>query len=156
MDKASHYAEAERTILAVLEDEGGFALDAIARMATAASVLAQAFETFFWTGFYRLLGERLVVGPYIGSVGCLQIAMGEGVCGTAAARRQTLIVPDVSQFPGHIACDPRSRSEIVVPVFDGGRDLIAVLDVDSDRLDAFDETDRDGLERICARVFARS
>jgi GAF domain-containing protein len=89
-----------------------------------------------------------VVGPYIGTVGCLQIEFGRGVCGTAAARRETIIVPDVSQFPGHIACDPTSKSEIVVPVFDRDRTLIAVFDVDSDQLEAFDEEDRDGLERI--------
>lgn len=153
MDKSALYREAEREIVAILDDEGGFALDEIARMATITSVLASKFDSFFWTGFYRALGERLVVGPYMGTVGCLQIPFGKGVCGTAAAKRETLIVPDVQAFPGHIACDSRSRSEIVVPVFDGGDRLIAVLDVDSDRLAAFDEDDRRGLESICARVF---
>src|SRR5213075_1531205 len=126
------------------------ALDDIALMATINSVLANRFEYFFWTGFYRVCGDRLVVGPYIGTVGCLQIEFGRGVCGTAAAQRKTVVVPDVTQFPGHIACDPSSKSEIVVPVFDGSGALIAVLDVDSDRLDAFDKEDAKGLERIAA------
>jgi GAF domain-containing protein len=117
-------------------------------------VLANRFEHFFWTGFYRVCGDRLVVGPYIGTVGCLQIEFGRGVCGTAAARRETIVVPDVNQFPGHIACDANSKSEIVVPVFDRDRALIAVLDVDSDRLSAFDDDDRAGLERIVA-LFAQ-
>lgn len=117
-------------------------------MATINSVPAGAFEHFFWTGFYRLLDGRLVVGPYIGTVGCLRIELGRGVCGTAAARRETIVVPDVHAFPGHIACDPRSKSEIVVPVFDAAGDLIAVLDVDSDQPDAFDDEDRRGLEKI--------
>ena len=139
--------------MAVWRDEGGETLDSIALMATINSVLANRFETFFWTGFYRLLNGRLVVGPYIGTVGCLQIEMGRGVCGTSAAERRTLIVPDVTKFPGHIACDANSKSEIVVPVFDRAGALIGVLDVDSDQLDAFDEDDQFGLERI-VRLFA--
>lgn len=154
MDKASLYREAENEIVAVLDDEGGFALDEIARMATINAVLVSKFAYYFWTGFYRVNGERLVVGPYIGTVGCLQIAFGKGVCGTAAARRETLVVPDINAFPGHIACDARSKSEIVVPVLDRGGRLIALLDVDSDRPAAFDEDDRAGLESICRRVFA--
>lgn len=154
MNKASLYREAEAEIVAVLDDEGGFGLDAIARMATVNSVLASKFDYYFWTGFYRADGDRLVIGPYIGTIGCLQIPFGTGVCGTAAAKRETLIVPDVAAFPGHIACDPRSRSEIVVPVFDRAGGLIAVLDVDSERPAAFDEEDREGLESICRKVFA--
>jgi L-methionine (R)-S-oxide reductase len=148
--KAAAYAEAFEEIVAIWRDEGGQTLDDIALMATVNSVLAHKFETYFWTGFYRVCGDRLIVGPYIGTVGCLQIAFGRGVCGTAAAKRQTILVPDVEQFPGHIACDAKSRSEIVVPVFDKEQQLIAVLDVDSDRLAAFDEEDRAGLERIVA------
>ena len=129
-------------------DEGGAALDEIALMATIHSVLANRFEHYFWTGFYRVRDGRLVVGPYIGTVGCLQIEFGRGVCGTAAAERKTVIVDDVHQFPGHIACDPSSKSEIVVPVFGRDAALIAVLDVDSDRLSAFDQDDARGLERI--------
>ncbi|HUP49169.1 MAG TPA: GAF domain-containing protein [Thermoanaerobaculia bacterium] len=135
-------------MVAVWRDEGGETLDAIALMATINSILANGFDHYFWTGFYRLVDGRLIVGPYIGTVGCLQIEVGRGVCGTAAAERRTLIVPDVSRFPDHIACDPSSKSEIVVPVFGPGGELIAVLDVDSDRLDAFDEEDREGLEKI--------
>ena len=146
--KSTAYAECHDAIVAIWSDEGGGTLDDIALMATINSVLANRFPHFFWTGFYRVCGDRLVVGPYIGTVGCLQIELGRGVCGTAAARRETIIVSDVTKFPGHIACDPNSKSEIVVPVFDRNRELIAVLDVDSDRLDAFDEEDRAGLERI--------
>ena len=154
MNKSTTYAESHDAIVAVWRDEGGETLDDIALMATINSVLAHAFPHFFWTGFYRMCGGRLAVGPYIGTVGCLQIELGRGVCGTAAAKRETVIVPDVSQFPGHIACDPNSKSEIVVPVFDRQGELIAVLDVDSDQLDAFDEEDKIGLERIVA-LFAQ-
>jgi GAF domain-containing protein len=146
--KREAYEECYDAIVAIWRDEGGGTLDDIALMATISSILAHRFEAFFWTGFYRVCGDRLVVGPYIGTVGCLQIEFGRGVCGMAAARRETVVVPDVSAFPGHIACDPNSKSEIVVPVFDAEGQLIAVLDVDSDRLNAFDDEDRAGLERI--------
>jgi L-methionine (R)-S-oxide reductase len=148
--KRDAYTECYEAIVAIWSDEGGKTLDDIALMATINSVLAHRFPTYFWTGFYRVCGDRLAVGPYIGTVGCLQIAFGRGVCGTAAAQRKTIIVPDVTKFPGHIACDANSKSEIVVPVFDRDQQLIAVLDVDSDQLDAFDEDDREGLERIVA------
>lgn len=148
--KAGTYEECYREIVAIWKDEGGSALDDIALMSTINAVLASHFPDFFWTGFYRVCGDRLVVGPYIGTVGCLQIAFGKGVCGTAGAERRTVIVPDVHQFPGHIACDPRSQSEIVVPVFGPEEELIAVLDVDSDQLDAFDERDEKGLTKIVA------
>ncbi len=148
MDKRTAYTETYDAIVAIWRDEGGQTLDDIALMATINSLLAHRFPYFFWTGFYRVCGDRLAIGPYIGTVGCLQIEFGRGVCGTAAAKRETVIVPDVNAFPGHIACDANSKSEIVVPVFDRERKLIAVLDVDSDQLDAFDEDDRAGLERI--------
>lgn len=148
MDKRTAYTETYDAIVAIWRDEGGQTLDDIALMATINSLLAHRFPYFFWTGFYRVCGDRLAIGPYIGTVGCLQIEFGRGVCGTAAAKRETVIVPDVNAFPGHIACDPNSKSEIVVPVFDRERELIAVLDVDSDQLNAFDEEDRAGLERI--------
>ncbi|HEX6641810.1 MAG TPA: GAF domain-containing protein [Thermoanaerobaculia bacterium] len=141
-------------MVAIWSDEGGETLDDIALMATINSVLSHRFPAYFWTGFYRVCGDRLIVGPYIGTVGCLQIEFGRGVCGTAAARRETILVPDVTQFPGHIACDANSKSEIVVPVFDRDGVLIAVFDVDSDQLAAFDEEDREGLERIVA-LFAQ-
>ena len=152
--KRDAYAECYEAIVAIWSDEGGETLDDIALMATINSILSHRFPHYFWTGFYRVCGDRLVVGPYIGTVGCLQIEFGRGVCGIAAERRETILVPDVQQFPGHIACDPNSKSEIVVPVFDRDRTLIAVLDVDSDQLDAFDEDDREGLERIVA-LFAK-
>ena len=152
--KSTTYAECHDAVVAIWRDEGGETLDDIALMATINSVLANAFPHFFWTGFYRVCGGGLVVGPYIGTVGCLRIELGRGVCGTAAALRATVIVPDVNQFPGHIACDPNSKSEIVVPVFDHNHELLAVLDVDSDQLNAFDEQDKEGLERIVA-LFAQ-
>jgi L-methionine (R)-S-oxide reductase len=127
-------------------------------MATVAAMLATEFETFFWTGFYCVDAGRdreLVIGPYQGSLGCLRIAFGRGVCGAAAERRETVIVRDVDAFSGHIACDSRSRSEIVVPVVDVGGNLIAVLDVDSADLAAFDEDDAKGLQTIVRSVFAR-
>ncbi|HEY6843452.1 MAG TPA: GAF domain-containing protein [Thermoanaerobaculia bacterium] len=145
--KSAAYDECYAAVLAIWRDEGGETLDDIALMSTINSVLANRFPHFFWTGFYRVCGDRLVVGPYIGTVGCLQITFGRGVCGTAAQRRETVIVPDVNQFPGHIACDPNSKSEIVVPVFRAS-ELIAVLDIDSTQLNAFDDEDARGLERI--------
>ena len=146
--KHAAYDKCYRDIEAIWRDEGGATLDDIALMATINSVLASRFPHFFWTGFYRVCGDRLAVGPYIGTVGCLQIEFGRGVCGTAAQKRETVIVPDVSAFPGHIACDPNAKSEIVVPVLGPDCELIAVLDVDSDQLNAFDKEDQRGLERI--------
>ncbi|MEM9170336.1 MAG: GAF domain-containing protein [Pseudomonadota bacterium] len=152
--KAARYAEVGKEIRAVLDGEA----DRTARMATVACLLHGAFDAFFWTGFYVVDPTRdgeLVVGPYQGSIGCLRIAFGKGVCGAAAASGETIVVEDVHAFPGHIACDSRSQSEIVVPVFDADGALIAVLDVDSDRKAAFDAADRNGLERIVADAFAR-
>lgn len=153
-EKRDAYSECYEAIVAIWSDEGGATLDDIALMATINSILSHRFPYYFWTGFYRVCGDRLAVGPYIGTVGCLQIEFGRGVCGVAAERRETIVVPDVQQFPGHIACDPTTKSEIVVPVFDRDRALIAVLDVDSDQLNAFDDDDRQGLERIVA-LFAK-
>lgn len=152
-DKAERYAELETEILAVLDGEP----NRTARMATVASMLADAFPVFFWTGFYvvdEAKGDELVVGPYQGTLGCLRIAFGRGVCGTAAAARTTQVVEDVNAFAGHIACDPRSASEIVVPVLDPEGRLIAVLDVDAAEVGAFDTVDARALERLMARVFA--
>jgi GAF domain-containing protein len=137
-----------RVVLAGVRDE-------IAMMATMSALIHHAFG-HLWTGFYRQVEPGLLrVGPYQGTLGCLEIAVGRGVCGTAAAKRQTVIVPDVQLFPGHIACDARSRSEIVVPILDDTGALLAVLDVDSEHLAAFDDDDRVGLERI-ATLFAGS
>jgi GAF domain-containing protein len=126
--------------------------DPIAEMATVSALVHHAFGNL-WTGFYRVVekGRLLRVGPYQGTLGCLEIAFGRGVCGTAAAEGRTVVVENVDQFPGHIACDSKSRSEIVVPVWDRQGELTAVFDVDSDRIGAFDRRDSDGLERILAR-----
>ncbi len=151
-DKRARYADLALEVAAVLEGE----TDRIVRMATVAAMLHHAFDAFFWTGFYVVdpnKPEELMVGPYQGTLGCLRIPFGRGVCGAAARERRTLIVEDVDAFPGHIACDSRSRSEVVVPVFDGGGALIAVLDVDSDRPAAFDEIDAEGLETILPQTF---
>jgi len=149
-DKTERYAALRAEIAAVIGGEPS----RVARYASAASLLAQAFpERFFWTGFYLVDADKpseLVVGPYQGTLGCLRIAFGKGVCGAAAAQRKTVLVPDVRAFPGHIACDSRSNSEIVVPVFGPGGVLAAVLDVDSTLLDTFDAADQAGLEAICA------
>ena len=130
--------------------------DAIAGMATISALLHHAFG-HLWTGFYRVVepGHLLRVGPYQGSLGCQEIAFGRGVCGTAAAERRTVVVANVHDFPGHISCDPRSQSEIVVPVFDASRALVAVLDIDSAVPAAFGEADREGLEQLVA-WFARA
>jgi L-methionine (R)-S-oxide reductase len=129
--------------------------DRIAAMATVASLVHHGFG-HLWTGFYQVVDpERLLrVGPYQGTLGCLEIAFGQGVCGAAAARGRTVIVPDVQAFEGHIVCDARARSEIVVPVFDGAGGLIAVLDVDSEAVGTFDQRDAEGLERIVS-LFSR-
>jgi GAF domain-containing protein len=149
-DKAERYAALRAEIAAVIAGEP----NVTARYATAASLLAQAFpDRFFWTGFYVVDPDKpneLVVGPYQGTLGCLRIPIGKGVCGTAAAKRESVIVADVHTFPGHIACDSRSNSELVVPVLDANGALAAVLDIDSAQFNAFDETDRAGLEGICA------
>ncbi len=149
--KVEAYAELQGHIDAVLDGID----DEIAEMATVSALVHHAFG-HLWTGFYRVTepGKRLLVGPYQGTLGCLEIAFGRGVCGTAAAERRTVVVPDVDQFPGHIACDARARSEIVLPVSDASGKLIAVFDVDSDRVGTFDDADANGLELILSR-FAR-
>jgi L-methionine (R)-S-oxide reductase len=146
--KTRAYAQLKGHADAILE---GIA-DPIAAMATIAALVHHAFG-HLWTGFYRVMepGTLLRVGPYQGSLGCLHITFGKGVCGTAAAEMRTVIVPDVGKFPGHITCDARSRSEIVVPVLGSRGDLIAVLDVDSEHLDAFSEEDQRGLELLVSR-----
>ena len=152
-DKAARYTEAAAEIASVLDGEPNLT----ARMATVASMLAASFDHYFWTGFYVVDPTRereLVVGPYQGTLGCLRIAFGRGVCGAAADTGQTQRVDDVHAFPGHIACDSRSASEIVVPVFDRTGALIAVFDVDSDRPAAFDAVDQQGIEAILKAVFA--
>jgi L-methionine (R)-S-oxide reductase len=149
--KADAYLTLDDQVASVLDG----VRDQIAGMATISALLHHAFG-HLWTGFYRVVEpDRLLrVGPYQGTIGCLDIAFGAGVCGTAAAERRAVVVEDVHAFPGHITCDARSRSEIVVPVFGPAGDLVAVLDIDSDRPAAFDGADREGLERLL-RWFAR-
>ena len=127
--------------------------DSVATMASCCSVLHEALPYASWTGFYRVVEPELLrIGPYQGPPGCLEIRFGDGVCGAAAAQATTQVVGDVHDFPGHIACDPRARSEIVVPVRDAAGRLAAVLDVDSHQPDSFDEADRSGLERLAAAL----
>ena len=142
LGKAEGYRELRAQFDALCEGVS----DQIALMSTMACVLHFGFG-HLWTGFYRRVDEtRLMVGPFEGTIGCLEIEIGKGVCGTAAATRQTVIVPDVNAFEGHITCDARSRSEIVVPVFDRKGDLIAVFDIDSEYIGSFDEEDQAQLE----------
>ena len=117
-------------------------------LANASAALAERFP-WFWTGFYLEREGELRLGPFQGTVACMHIAHGRGVCGTAFERRQSIVVPDVEQFPGHIACSSLSRSEIVVPIFNGKGEPVGVLDIDSTSLAAFDDVDRQNLERIC-------
>lgn len=150
VDRTQIYADLKAEIAAIVAGETYLP----ARYATAVSLLSQAFQPrFFWTGVYVVdpnSPDELVIGPYQGTLGCLRIPFGKGVCGTAAQRRETIIVPDVHAFPGHIACDSRSNSEIVVPVFAASGALAAVLDIDSTDADAFDAADQAGLEAIAA------
>jgi len=143
--RAEAYAQLDAHARAVLEGVD----DDIAAMSTMSALIHHAFG-HLWTGFYRVVepGVLLRVGPYQGTLGCLDIRIGRGVCGTSAAERRTVVVPDVHAFPGHITCDARSRSEIVVPVFDAAGELIAVLDVDSAEPAAFGEEDQAGLETM--------
>lgn len=123
--------------------------DTIATLANISAALHQAFG-FHWVGFYRVVGEELVLGPFQGPVACTRIAHGKGVCGTALARATTIIVPDVDAFPGHIVCSSASKSEIVVPIFDGVGKVRAVLDIDSDQLNDFSDIDREALEQLAS------
>ena len=141
--KSEIYEGLYRQIEAVLESED----DVIANMANISAMVNGTFG-FWWTGFYRVCEDQLVLGPFQGPMACTRIAFGKGVCGTAWKLRQTVIVPDVDAFPGHIACSSASRSEIVVPVFDSYGIVTAVLDIDSSELDTFDETDGFWLEKI--------
>lgn len=148
-DRATAYSELLAEVSSVVAGE----TSRTARYATTVSLLKAAFgDRFFWCGFYEvdpLKPRELVVGPYQGTLGCLRIPFGKGVCGASALAGETVIVPDVRAFPGHIACDSRSNSEIVVPVFDAAGALVAVLDVDSTEFAAFDERDARGLEAVC-------
>ena len=143
MPKEAQYDLISRQIAALLEGES----DPVAKMANMAAVLHESFG-FWWTGFYRVKGDELILGPFQGPVACMHIPYGKGVCGTAWARNESVVVPDVEAFPGHIACSSASRSEIVVPVHAPDGSVTAVLDIDSDRLATFDDIDRIWLEKI--------
>lgn len=146
--KTSAYADLAVALEALIGDEP----DALANLANAAALIYHSLPTLNWAGFYLLREGVLVLGPFQGRPACVRIPLGKGVCGTAAQRHQTIVVPDVERFPGHIACDTTSRSEIVVPLSARGR-LVGVLDVDAPIVGRFDEDDRAGLER-CAAVLA--
>ena len=141
--KKEKYAELYPQIAALVEDES----DLTANMANVSAALKSTFSSYSWVGFYRVVNGELVLGPFQGKVACVRIKIGSGVCGTAVKERKTIIVPDVEKFPGHIACDPESKSEIVVPLLAGSR-IFGVIDVDSNHLNSFDGTDKVQLERI--------
>lgn len=149
-NKPERYQELEKQVRSLLSGES----DPIARMANLCAAISDSFD-FHWTGFYRVVGDELVLGPFQGPVACSRIAYGKGVCGTAWKENRSIIVDDVDAFPGHIACSAFSRSELVVPVRSNGR-IIAVLDLDSDRISGFDETDRIGMERLVELLEATS
>ena len=146
-DKEQKYEELVAQAKALSEAEH----DEIALMANVAAIFHDTFH-FWWTGFYRVVGEELVLGPFQGPLACTRIKFGRGVCGTAWKERRSVVVPDVEEFPGHIACSSASRSEIVVPMFRNG-EVFAVLDIDSEKLNTFDETDRLFLEKIVQQCF---
>lgn len=150
VSRVERYRVLETSLVSLLEGES----DSLANLSNAAALLAQSLDRINWCGFYLLRGEELVLGPFQGKPACVRIAPGKGVCGTAAAGRETLIVPDVSRFPGHIACDSASRSEIVVPILENGV-LRGVLDVDAPEVARFDDEDRAGLEGFVAALVPR-
>ena len=143
MEKEEKYKLLKQQIEALVAGED----DSVSVMANVSAAIQQEMG-FFWTGFYIVKGDELHLGPFQGSVACMHIPFGRGVCGTAWQRAETIVVPDVEQFPGHIACSSLSRSEIVVPLFNASHDVVAVLDIDSRELNTFDDIDRDWLEQI--------
>jgi len=149
-EKEVLYKEVMKELDAILKGE----THQILKMSTINCLLREALPYYFWTGFYLVHEGELVVGPYQGTLGCLHISFDRGVCGAAAKTQKTQIVPDVHKFPGHIACDSKSRSEIVVPVFNTQKELIAVFDVDSTEKNSFDEIDEKYLEKIMQKFFA--
>ncbi|MGM9789690.1 MAG: GAF domain-containing protein [Candidatus Cryptobacteroides sp.] len=144
--KKEKYSLVYKQVEALVEGED----DSIANMSNIAALLHSTFG-FWWTGFYIVKGDELVLGPFQGPVACSRIPFGRGVCGTAWQRKESIVVPDVEQFPGHIACSSLSRSEIVVPIF-RNEAVIAVLDIDSRNLNAFDDIDRESLEKIMGLI----
>ena len=148
MDKQETYKLLLAQVKAMVKDES----DPVANMANVAALIQEAFH-FWWTGFYRVIGEQLVLGPFQGPVACTRIGFGKGVCGTSWKEHQTIVVEDVEQFPGHIACSSESKSEIVVPLMKNN-EVIGVLDIDSERLATFDQTDKEWLEQIAEATAA--
>lgn len=148
-DKAGSYRELEKQLRALLSGERDF----IANCANTAALLWHSLPDLNWAGFYRLDGNELVLGPFQGKPACVRIQVGKGVCGTAAITGKTVVVPNVHEFPGHIACDAASRSEIVVPLIKNG-DLLGVLDLDSPKHNRFDAEDKKGLEKLVAVLLA--
>ena len=148
--KPELYAALARSLESLIADEP----DPIANLANASALVWEALPAINWAGFYLLRGGELVLGPFQGKPACVRILVGKGVCGTAADRRESIVVEDVNRFPGHIACDAASRSEIVVPLIAAGR-LVGVLDVDAPAVGRFDAEDRDGLEAVAAIVAAK-
>lgn len=147
MTKQKKYEEVMPQVLALIEGE----TNAVSVMANVAAMLHESFG-WWWTGFYIVNGDTLELGPFQGPVACYRIKRGRGVCGTAWQRSETVIVPDVEQFPGHIACSSLSRSEIVVPLLNGSDNVIAVLDIDSKNINTFDEIDKQYLEKLCQAI----
>ncbi|MBP5562615.1 MAG: GAF domain-containing protein [Bacteroidales bacterium] len=146
MTKIEKYKSILPQISAVMDNN----VDIIANMANMAAMLHENFG-FWWTGFYRVMNNELVLGPFQGPLACTRIAYGRGVCGTAWKERRTIVVPDVEEFPGHIACSAASRSEIVVPIMQNG-EVIAVLDIDSENLATFDQTDAEYLQQMVSML----
>ena len=149
MSKHDDYKLLLSQVKAMLKDES----DPIANMANVTALIQEAFH-FWWTGFYRVIGEQLVLGPFQGPVACTRIGFGKGVCGTSWKERKTYVVEDVEQFPGHIACSSESKSEIVIPLYKG-EEVIGVLDIDSEHLATFDATDQRWLEQIAEVIAAK-
>ncbi|MGM9741661.1 MAG: GAF domain-containing protein [Candidatus Cryptobacteroides sp.] len=145
-EKKEKYSLVYKQVEAIIEGED----DIIAILSNVSAILHETFG-FWWTGFYIVRGEKLVLGPFQGPAACSQIPFGRGVCGSAWQHKESIVVPDVEQFPGHIACSSLSRSEIVVPIF-CNEEVVAVLDIDSKKLNAFDDMDRESLERITGLI----
>ena len=146
MSKADKYDTLYKQIYSILEGE----TDPVANMANMTALIHETFG-FWWTGFYIVKGEELILGPFQGPVACTRIPFGKGVCGTSWKKKESVVVPDVEEFPGHIACSSLSRSEIVVPIFEDGK-VTGVLDIDSKELETFDDTDRKWLEKIARLI----
>lgn len=144
MNKVELYEQTYKAVQSLLSNE----TDEIANMANVSAVIKDTFH-FWWVGFYRVSGNELILGPFQGPLACTRIKKGKGVCGSSWAQESTIVVPDVEEFPGHIACSSESKSEIVVPVWKNNA-VSAVLDIDSEFLSTFDETDKVWLEKICA------